>query len=64
MSANINLHDFGKARPKRKPIDSRMKKRNQIPNFKTQIDPGYKKQASKAKFKLDMKMQGMTRERC
>jgi hypothetical protein len=27
-----------------------MKKRNQIPNFKTQIDPGYKKQASKAKF--------------
>jgi hypothetical protein len=38
--ANINLHDFGKARPKR----------NQIPNFKTQIDPGYKKQASKAKF--------------
>jgi hypothetical protein len=50
MSANINLHDFGKARPKRKPIDSRMKKRNQIPNFKTQIDPGYKKQASKAKF--------------
>jgi hypothetical protein len=28
-----------------------MKKRNQIPNFKTQIDPGYKNKASKAKFK-------------
>ena len=63
--ANINLHGFDKASPKRKPIDSRMKNKNQIQNFKTQIDLRdgwvrlstlgegaslYKKEASKAKF--------------